>query len=164
MKEHVNYEDIFKRFNEQLPKGVFLNTSFEGEYNTMTIGWGLVGITWSKPVVCVAVRFSRHTYSLLEKSNKFTISIPETGTLKKELGICGTKSGRDIDKFETCSFKKDKIIDKCDLHIECEVVQKTAMDKTALESSIKERFYGTDDYHMFYFGEIKDCYYTKEEK
>ena len=75
MKEHVNYEDIFKRFNEQLPKGVFLNTSFEGEYNTMTIGWGLVGITWSKPVVCCCKIFQTHLLSL-EKSNKFTISIP----------------------------------------------------------------------------------------
>ena len=29
MKIQVNYEDIFKRFNGQLPEGVFLNTNYE---------------------------------------------------------------------------------------------------------------------------------------
>lgn len=163
MKIQVNYEDIFKRFNGQLPEGVFLNTNYESEYNTMTIGWGLMGICWGKPIVCVAVRLSRHTFSLIEKSNKFTISIPKSALMKKELAICGTKSGKETDKFELCGFEKKEIIDKCDLHIECEVVQKTLMDKNNIEKSIKDRYYKIDDYHMFYFGAIKDCYYTKED-
>lgn len=163
MRVQVNYEDIFKRFNGQLPEGIFLNTNFEGEYNTMTIGWGLMGICWGKPIISIAVRFSRHTYDLIEKSGEFTLSIPKNIVMKKELAICGTKSGRDIDKFILCGFEKKNIIDKCDLHIECEVVQKTAMDKNTIEESIKNKYYKTDDYHMFYFGAIKDCYYTKED-
>ena len=162
MKVRVNYEDIFERLNGQLPEGVFLNTVSEGKYNTMTIGWALMGICWGQPVVCVAVRFSRYTYELLEQSGKFTLSIPESGVMQKQLALCGSKSGRDVDKFELCGFKKSNIIDKCDLHIECEVVQKTAMNKDFIEKSIKSRYYRTDDYHMFYFGKITDCYYTKE--
>lgn len=161
MKEHINYEDILKRLNSQLPEGVFLNTHYQDEYNTMTIGWGLAGITWGKPVFCVAVRFSRYTFSLLERSNKFFISVPKSNLMKKELSICGTKSGKNTDKFEACGFKKDVIIDACDLHIECDVLYKFPMNEENLSKAMKDKYYMKDDYHMLYFGEIKDCFYTK---
>jgi flavin reductase (DIM6/NTAB) family NADH-FMN oxidoreductase RutF len=163
MKKQINYESIVERFNEQLQAGIFLNSSYNGEFNTMTIGWGTVGVIWGKPIVCVAVRESRHTFSIIEKSNKFTISIPKKGGLKKELAFCGTNSGSNTDKFTACGFKKDVIVDKCDLHIECDVVYQQFMDKNNLNENIKDRYYGNNDYHMFYYGEIKDCYYTEEE-
>lgn len=48
----------------------------------------------------VAVRYSRHTYSLIEKSREFTVSMPLEKDLRKALAFCGSQSGRDVNKFE----------------------------------------------------------------
>ena len=66
--------------------------------NTMTIGWGFLGTMWRKPVFVVAVRHSRHTFKLMEKSDSFTVCLPNS-EMREVLDICGTKSGRNMDKF-----------------------------------------------------------------
>ena len=38
-----------------IEKGAFLTVQGGGHLNTMTIGWGMVGICWRKPVAMVAV-------------------------------------------------------------------------------------------------------------
>ncbi|MCL1809645.1 MAG: flavin reductase [Clostridiales bacterium] len=68
-----------------------------GEYNTMTASWGGFGVIWDKPVAMVVVRLSRFTLEFMEKYDYFTCSFyPEE--YREALNICGTKSGRDIDK------------------------------------------------------------------
>jgi flavin reductase (DIM6/NTAB) family NADH-FMN oxidoreductase RutF len=68
-----------------------------GKWNTMTAGWGFLGYLWNRPVFCITVRDSRHTYGFLEENEGFTCSFfaPEW---KKALGFCGAHSGRDTDK------------------------------------------------------------------
>lgn len=65
----------------------------------MTIGWGALGNIWGKPVFTVMVRHSRYTHELIEAHNEFTVSFPLTAAFSKALGLCGSKSGRDMDKF-----------------------------------------------------------------
>lgn len=162
----VEFYNISKEMIEQVSKGAFLNTSLNGIDNTMTIGWATFGVIWGKPIAMVAVRYSRHTYPMIEKVNEFIISIPKEGQLKKELGICGTKSGRDVDKFEECKFTKipgekvqASIIGECEYHLECKVVYKQAMEPGLLDQDIKERFYNSNnDYHVLYYGEILKSY------
>ena len=98
MKE-VMYNGYAKEVLEALPKGAFLNVSDGQKDNTMTIGWANLGFMWKKPILTVMVRHSRYTYELIEKADCFTLSLPLSTDLKKELGICGTKSGRNVDKF-----------------------------------------------------------------
>ena len=74
----------------------------DGKANAMTIGWGEVGIVWSRPAFTVLVRQSRYTYSCLQSAESFTVNVPEPNTLKEELLFCGTKSGSDIDKVAAC--------------------------------------------------------------
>lgn len=52
----------------------------------------------------VAVRESRHTFGLMEKADDFTVTVP-ISDYKKEVGFCGTKSGRNFDKFKECDLK-----------------------------------------------------------
>jgi flavin reductase (DIM6/NTAB) family NADH-FMN oxidoreductase RutF len=113
----------------------------------------------------VAVRHSRYTYGLLEESGDFTVSIPAGAELKKQLKIAGTKSGRDIDKFSTCSLTAQKgravespVIKECNLFFECRVVYKQDMNPDTLDESIKAKFYKNGDYHTLYYGEIVNCY------
>ena len=68
-------------------------------YNTMTASWGGVGIMWNRDVVFAFIRPQRYTFEVLEKSDIFTFSFFDE-KYKPELSICGTKSGRDIDKVK----------------------------------------------------------------
>ena len=84
---------------ENVGKGVLLTTAADGKVNTMTIGWGTLGIQWKKPIFIAFVRQSRYTKELLDKNPEFTVNIPYGEYDKSVLGICGTRSGRDIDKI-----------------------------------------------------------------
>ncbi|MCG4586306.1 flavin reductase, partial [Anaerosalibacter bizertensis] len=105
MFKEVNFNDYSKEALEQINNGAFLTVKSGDEVNTMTIGWGNIGVIWSMPIFTVAVRYSRHTYNLLENSDEFTVSIPIKIDMKKELAFCGTKSGRDVNKFKECNLK-----------------------------------------------------------
>ncbi len=161
-----------KRYNENaekdlqlLEKGAFLTTMANDTVNTMTIAWGSIGYMWGKPVFMAMVRKSRFTFELLEKAGEFTVSIPYCD-MQKIISFCGSKSGRDVNKFTECgittspSQKIDTPIIDCEgAHFECKVLYKTFMDDSSLAESEK-RWYPSDDYHMMYFAEIV-AYYQK---
>lgn len=163
--QHINFNDYSKEALEQLIKGAFLTVKDGEEVNTMTIGWGNIGFIWGKPIFMVAVRYSRHTYKLIENSKEFTVSIPLKKDLKKELAYCGTRSGRDVNKFKECNLSivegqkiSTPIVGECELHYECKVVYQQAMEPATLDEGIKKRSYPNNDYHVLYFGEILDTY------
>ena len=66
-------------------------------YNTMTASWGGMGVLWGKNVCFCFIRPTRHTYQFIEKADVFSLSFFEE-RYRGALEICGTKSGRDIDK------------------------------------------------------------------
>ena len=88
-----------QELNDQLGQGAFLTVRNGDVINTMTIGWGSIGIMWGKPVLMVPVRYSRVTYELLQTADEFTVMVPTNGTMKKELAFAGSKSCREVDKF-----------------------------------------------------------------
>jgi flavin reductase (DIM6/NTAB) family NADH-FMN oxidoreductase RutF len=49
------------------------------------------------------------------------------------------------------------VIGECKLIFECKLVLKQVMEPGKLDSSIREKFYSDDDYHVLYYGEILDC-------
>lgn len=161
----VDYNEYSREALEQLKKGAFLTVRDKDNTNTMTIGWGNIGFIWGKPIFIVMVRYSRHTYKLIESSKEFTISIPLKKNLKKELAYCGTYSGRDVDKFKECNLNlvdsqniSTPIIGECELQYECKVVYQQAMEPGTLDEEIKNKNYSNGDYHIMYFGEILDSY------
>ena len=153
------YEGVIK----QIKEGAFLTVKAGEALNTMTIGWATIGFAWKKPIMMVMVRNTRHTYSLIEKAADFTVSVP-TGNMKKEIAFCGTKSGRDVDKFKECRLKTaasqkvgSPIIQISGIHFECRIVYKNAIDPTSLTREY-DQIYPEKDYHTLYFGEIQACY------
>jgi flavin reductase (DIM6/NTAB) family NADH-FMN oxidoreductase RutF len=163
MKE-IAYQQQTGKVLEQLAKGAFLTTADGTRYNTMTIGWGSIGYLWGKPVFTVMVRHSRYSYELLEKHGEFTVSFP-FDELKTAIALCGSKSGRDIDKFAAAKLtaqpgKKVQvpIIAECSRHYECKVIYKQDMLPDALDSAENSKWYGDNDYHTLYFGEIVASY------
>ena len=165
MFKDVKYNEYSNEAIMQLQKGVFLTVKDGEKLNTMTIGWGNIGFIWGKPIFMVMVRNSRYTAELLQNGKEFTVSIPLNVDLRKELALCGTKSGRDIDKFKECKLTevKGKVVDtpvisECDLHYECKIVYKQSMESMTLSKDIKEKAYANGDYHVMYYGEIVSSY------
>jgi len=165
MVNKLTYEEYSEQFLKQLPKGAFLTVKDGDHLNTMTIGWGSIGYIWQKPILMVMVRYSRHTYELIEKSKDFSVSIPSPGELKKSLSIAGTKSGRDVDKFKEANLTvqnaqciESPVIEECGLIFECQVVFKQVMDPANLDNSIRTDCYPNDNFHVMYYGEIAACY------
>lgn len=155
---------------DQLKKGAFLTTKKNGKVNTMTIAWGGINFVWTKPVFVVYVRYTRDTYEMLKDNDEFTVSVPLSSDLRKELMYCGTKSGRDTDKIKDCNLTLVKgrkletpIIKECDLHYECKIIYKQAMEPNTLINEVKSRHYNNNNFHMIYYGEIVDVYQIKGE-
>ena len=161
-----SYLDDIGTLMDALKKGAFLTVKAGSRVNTMTIGWATIGHVWRKDVLMVAVRDSRYTFELIEKSNDFTVTIPTDNKSREAVMFCGTKSGRDYDKFIECSLKtrrgsavESPIIDVPGIHYECKIIYKSAMDSAHLDSDC-EKLYPERDYHTLYFGEILACYQT----
>ena len=71
--------------------------------NTMTIGWCQAGRLWNLPVCTVYVRPERYTYQFMEERDYFTVSVlPESE--KRTMALCGSRSGRDLDKIKECGL------------------------------------------------------------
>ena len=110
------------------PNPVALVTTGDYEKTDITtIAW--TGILNSEPmIVYVSIRPSRYANEIIRKNGEFVINLPN-GKLVKEADYCGTKSGRDIDKFEKCNLTKGKsskvnipYIDECPINLECKVI------------------------------------------
>lgn len=149
----------------RIQKGAFLTVAADQALNTMTIGWAAIGFCWRKPVLMIAVRNSRHTYGLLEKGADFTVSVPKAD-MRVALAFCGTKSGRDVDKFAAQDLKTvpakttaSPVIAVAGIHFECRIIVKTPMDPALMAGDLAD-LYPEKDYHTLYFGEILSCYQT----
>jgi flavin reductase (DIM6/NTAB) family NADH-FMN oxidoreductase RutF len=149
----------------KIKAGAFLTVQAGERMNTMTIGWATIGFCWRKPVFMAAVRDSRHTFTIIEDAADFTVSVPDGG-MKDEIMYCGTKSGRDGNKFEACGLTAapgqkttSPVIDVPGIHFECRIVYKSAMDPAQLAADL-DPLYPEKDYHTLYFGEILACYRT----
>ncbi len=95
--------------------------------NIATIGW--TGIINSEPmIVYVSIRPSRFSHEIITKTREFVINLPNE-KLVKIADFCGTKSGRDVDKFAFCNLTKRRssqilapYIEECPINLECKVI------------------------------------------
>lgn len=171
MKIKINAFDYASDICKALSKGVLLTSKTGGRVNTMTIGWGHIGIEWGKPIFVAYVRESRHTKAMLDENDEFTVNIPMGEYDPKVLGYCGTKSGRDTDKIadmnlaleagETISVPG---IREFPLTLECKVIFKQYQQENILPKELYDRYYPATegypegDYHTAYYGQILNAY------
>ena len=174
MNEKINVFDYAEQLSKALPQGILLNTSGE-KFNTMVIGWGHLGTIWNLPTYTVYVRQSRYTKPQLDRTGEFTVSAPVSGKLSKEVfRICGTQSGRDVDKENAAGLT---LVDPEVIHtpgireypltLECKVLYQQDQALDAIPEEIRDRFYSngsdTGDFHTAYIGQIVSAYIIKED-
>lgn len=146
--------------------GAFFTVGDKNKANTMTISWGSIGFMWKKPMFMALIRESRYSNEFLGKNKTYTVSIPHKGTMKEALKICGTKSGRNIDKEKEAGIKfipskivETPIVEGCEKYYECRVVFKQEMDLSNIDEQIKISCYPENETkHILYFGEILTQY------
>lgn len=168
MKE-LSYLEAIEFTTSSLAAGkAFLNVGGETP-NTMTIGWGMIGYMWNRPVFMAVVRPQRHTHDMLIESGEFTVSIPTKNDLKQQLIFAGRESGRDYDKFSGHSLTAQAaqavsapIIAECGLHIECKTRLVQEMTGDRMDDEVIRRAYPEHDFHTMFIGEIVSVYTTDE--
>lgn len=147
--------------------GAFLvSVDASGRPNPMTIGWAQVGIVWSRPILTVYVRKSRYTHACIRAAKSFTVSVPRPGELSKELALCGSKSGRELDKMKSAGLTAlpgrsvdTPVVDGCALYYECRIVARTQEELVDFEAGdVVERYYPKGDPHLAVCGEILSAY------
>ena len=146
-------------------EGAFFTAGDKNKANTMTISWGSVGYMWRKPMFMALIRTNRYTNEFLDLGETYTISVPKRGSKKEALTICGTKSGRDIDKEKEANIKfidsksvKTPVVEGCDRYFECKIVYKQEIDLENMDEDIVKAVYSKDAKHVLYFGEIVEEY------
>jgi flavin reductase (DIM6/NTAB) family NADH-FMN oxidoreductase RutF len=143
--------------------GALLMTGSRG--NPMTIGWAQIGVIWGKPVMTVLVRPSRFSHDLLEGLGEFAVNTLPLKE-KKNLAICGSRSGRDTDKIALCGFHLRPGVhitvpscEESDIIYECRVLTRQDLPPQGILSQEVGGFYCQGDYHTLYHGEILGAYH-----
>ena len=174
MKETIRANDWAQRFADALPGGALLNSQAE-KFDTMVIGWGHLGRLWNRQTIVVYVRESRYTLGQIDASGEFTVSVPLAGADPQITKICGTQSGRDIDKVTAAGLTPEAArtthtpgLREYPLTFECRVLYRQKMDLSALPEEIRAQFYPQTeqgpDAHVVYVGEIVDAYLIRPDR
>ncbi len=175
MKKEIEVFDYAGDILRSLNTGALLTTKAGEKINSMTIGWGTLGIVWGKPIFIAFVRENRFTRHQLENKPEFTVNIPYGAFNKKILGICGTKSGRDTNKIEELHLTLETpntvsvpAIKELPLTLECRALYGQKQDEHEIPEEIKKTFYPQDvdsffhgenkDFHIAFYGEIVSAY------
>ncbi len=142
------------------PGALLVTAGRAGPPNAMVIGWGVIGTIWSKPIFTVMVRPSRYSYTLLEENRAFTVGVPASEQ-RSVVDFCGSRSGRDVDKFRHLGLTPLPSlhvavpgIEGCPVIYECRVVHCNDVVPAELAPEIRRDFYGSGDFHRVYYGEI----------
>ena len=161
--KEVNIRDIDKSAVKMISdEWALVTASADGATNSMTVSWGGIGEIWGKDVVYIFIRPQRYTYEFLEKNDIFTLTFYGE-ECRDALRICGSKSGRDINKAEVCGltpvFTDDGVtFEQAEYTVVCRKMASQFIDPAGFEDNSIENNYANKDYHKVYIGEIIKVY------
>jgi len=134
-----------------------------GKQNLLTLGWGQIGPFYhGNPVFIIAVAPMRYSWQFLEEVPEFVIAVPDDA-LRSEVDLCGTKSGRDLDKFKVTGLTplpsvhvQPASIAQCPINVECRVYTTIAPPHMLLTPEHRQR--PLEEQHTIYFAEVLGTY------
>ena len=142
-------------------KWMLITAGTKEKCNTMTASWGALGVLWGAPMATVYIRPQRYTKQFVDENEYFTLSFfPEQ--YRQQLSLCGTKSGREVDKVKECGFTVAEgeggapYFEQAELVLVCRKRMAVPMDPAAMPEDVKEKWY-EGDYHTMYWGEIVEA-------
>lgn len=138
--------------------------------NTMTIGWCQAGRLWGLQTCTVYVRPERYTYQFMEDQAYFTVSVLPKD-MKNAMALCGTKSGRDMDKIKECGLTVRAgaggapFFEEAELVLVCRTLYAQDLEPACVlpagEEKILPSYGAKGGWHRVYTGEIVEAYSVK---
>ena len=157
--------DFLQAFGD---RNALLTAGTRESCNTMTIGWCQLGRLWGLPVCTVYVRPERYTYQFMESSGTFSVCVLPSGAQEKQtLALCGSQSGRLVDKIKECGLTlrygagDTPFFEEAELAVVCRKLYVQDMDPacvTAGEDKILPYYGKKGGWHRIYIGEIVEAY------
>ena len=144
---------------DRIGRGWMLVTAGDRDaLNTMTASWGGVGVLWNKPVAFAFVRPSRYTYAFMERADAYSLTFPGE-THRAALELCGSKSGRDVDKIKAAGLtpiydQAAPYFEQGEIALICRKLYVQDLDPANFLDPAIEKQYANGDYHRVYVGEI----------
>ena len=107
---------------------MLVSASYKDKESIISLAWGGT-CSSNPPYVAISMRKERFSHDLVYHSKEFVINIP-TADMQELVEICGTKSGRNFNKWKGCNFTKGKsvvvntpFISECPVSMECKLHQ-----------------------------------------
>ncbi|MBQ7081469.1 MAG: flavin reductase family protein [Fibrobacter sp.] len=169
-KRKIKVSDYATDIAHALEHGILVTTKADGKVNSMVVEWGHVGRIWNRPVFVAYIRDSRYTRELLDKNPEFTVNIPVGPFDRRIIAVCGTKSGRDMDKIHELGLSPVEPecisvpgLKEMPLTLECKVIYRQEQDSSMLPEDIRRSFYSREGGdHISFFGEIVAAYVIED--
>lgn len=161
--KEVNIREIKKSVQEMIADDWMLITAGnESGWNTMTASWGGLGEIWGKDAAFAFIRPQRYTLGFVAKSGLFTLSF-FSGKYKDEMKICGSKSGRDIDKSAETGLKpvftdSTTGIEQAEVIMVCRTMAVQQIDPEGFIDPSVMNWYPEKDFHKVFIGAIEKVY------
>lgn len=156
----VKIEELqFNPFTKIGKEWLLITAGNSEKFNTMTASWGGLGVYWSKNVVTTYIRPQRYTKEFVDNNDTFTIAFFDE-TYREALNICGTISGRDINKVEkaglTPYFVDDTVaFEEANMIMVCKKLYHDTMPLENFDAKENDKkWYPEKDYHTMYISEI----------
>jgi flavin reductase (DIM6/NTAB) family NADH-FMN oxidoreductase RutF len=99
----------------------------KGAPDIISLAW-VTPVSSNPPLVVIAVSPKRHSFANLKAHGEFVLNLPTAEHLH-EVHVCGTQSGRNVDKFALTGLTaipaqkvRPPLIAECITHLECTVV------------------------------------------
>ena len=113
-----------------------------GRRSICPLGWKM-NTSGSPPMIAISVSPLRFTHELIAQSGQFVLAWPGEDLAEATL-LCGTRSGRDVDKFAAAELTalpaeavEAPLVAECAVNLECRVVgQMTSGDHTIFAGEI----------------------------
>lgn len=158
--QEINVREFSMKPFEMIGEEWMLVTAGDQEkYNTMTASWGGIGVMWGKNVAVTVIRPQRYTKEFVESHDTFTLSFYPRD-YKKALSICGSKSGRDIDKAKETSLtpvfdQAAPYFEQASVVLVCKKLYAQPMDPAGfVDNALDDQWYPDKDYHKMFVGEV----------
>ncbi len=123
----------------------------DGQFNLITIEW-FMRTSIQPPMFAISIGHSRYSHDCLEENRYFNLVFP-SAEQKGLLSLCGSNSGRDMDKFSAANvqylpgkLRKLPVLKDAVANFECEVV-------TQVRSGD----------HTIYVGQVHYCWLEKDK-
>lgn len=134
-----------------------------GKQNLLTLGWGQIGPFYhGNPIFIIAVAPMRYSWRFLEQVPEFVIAVPDDA-LGSAVELCGTKSGRDLDKFKAAGLTPVSSVHvhapsilECPINVECRIYTSIAPPHMLLTPEHRQR--PLTEQHTIYFAEVLGTY------